>query len=213
MAVQKWTDIEMVKAVLRHDNAQLERCYLDCKRYFASHAGAVFVDDADVDDVFQDAMVHLWREIETRRIEVFEGRLCRWSEGRLVPMTSSLTTFLMAIAKRKHWELMRRQNRIQLMDTDRALEVIDRERYTEQPDEVSETELRERVVADAVLAMSDRCRQILTLFYYEHRSLDDILAMRPENTTKMGLKTSKYKCMQRLRDQVRARFQQLKLTP
>lgn len=207
--VQKWSDIEMVKAVLRHDNAWLERCYFDCKRYFSSHAGALFVDDANIDDVFQDAMIHLWREIETRRIEIFEGRLCRWADGRLVPMTSSLLTFLMAIAKRKHWELLRRQNRLQLMDSDRTLEALDRDRYSEQPDEFSETELRERVVADAVLAMSERCRQILTLFYYEHRTLDDILALRPENKTKMGLKTSKYKCMQRLREQVRSRFQQL----
>ena len=95
------------------------------------------------------------------------------------------------------------------MDNDRALETLDRERYAEQPDEVSENDLRERVVADAVLAMTERCRQILTLFYFEHRTLDDILALRPENTTKMGLKTSKYKCMQRLREQVRSRFQQL----
>jgi len=210
--MQKWTDIDMVNAVLRHDNTWLERAYHDCKRYFASHAAAVFVDDANIDDVFQEALVHLWREIETRRIEIFEGRICRWSDGRLVPMTSSLLTFLMAVAKRKHWEQVRRQNRLQLFDTDRALETLDRDRYVEQPDEVSENELRERVVADAVLAMTERCRQILTLFYYEHRSLDDILALRSENTTKMGLKTSKYKCMQKLREQVRARFQQLHIS-
>ena len=73
------------------------------------------------------------------------------------------------------------------------------------------SEERERVVADAVLAMSDRCRQILTLFYYEQRSLDEILEIRPENTSKVGLKTSKYKCMQRLREVVRNRFAQLHL--
>ena len=68
------------------------------------------------------------------------------------------------------------------------------------------------MVADAVLGMSDRCRQILTLFYYEQRSLDEILAIRPENTSKVGLKTSKYKCMQRLRDVVKQRFSRLHLS-
>ena len=76
---------------------------------------------------------------------------------------------------------------------------------------MEETELRERVVSDMVLQMSDRCRQILTMFYYEHRTLDDILALRPENQSKQGLKTSKYKCMQRLREQVRERFAKLKI--
>ena len=210
--MQTWTDIDMVNGILRHDEKLMERCYTDCRRYFNQHAAAIFVDDADAHDIFQDAMIHLWREIETRRIEVFEGRVCRWADGQLIPMRSSLMTFLMAVAKRKNWEHVRQQQRWQLTNNDRVLETLDNNRYDKQTDDVSETELRERVVTDAVLAMTERCRQILTLFYYEHRSLDEILALRPENNTKMGLKTSKYKCMQRLRERVHQRFQQLKIS-
>ena len=208
-----WTDQEMVAAVMRRDNIVLERIYHDCKAYFRHHAGAVFVTEANIDDIFQEALVHLWREIETRRIEFSEGRLCRWVEGQLQPMSSSLTTFLLAIAKRKHWELLRKQQHLLLTDNDLMLETLDSNRFAESDTEQTEREMRERVVTDVVLAMSDRCRQILTLFYYEHRSLDDILALRPENQTKQGLKTSKYKCMQRLRDQVRDQFRRLHIHP
>ena len=128
-------------------------------------------------------------------------------------MSSSLTTFLLAIAKRKHWELLRKQQHLLLTDNDLMLETLDSNRFAESDTEQTEREMRERVVTDVVLAMSDRCRQILTLFYYEHRSLDDILALRPENQTKQGLKTSKYKCMQRLRDQVRDQFRRLHIHP
>ena len=207
----KWTDRDMVVAVQRRDNAALERYYHDCKSYFQHHAAAVFVADANIDDIFQESLIHLWREIETHRIELFDNCICRWTEGRKVPMSSSLMTFLMAIAKRKHWELVRKQQRLYLADSDSTLEALDSDRFTETPDGISENEQRERVVADMVLQMTDRCREILTLFYYEHRSLDDILALRPENQSKQGLKTSKYKCMQRLRDQVRERLTKLHL--
>ena len=210
--MKKWTDEQMVAAVASHNEAMMERFYRDSKAYFRSHAGALFVADEQVDDLFQEAMVHLWREIETHRIEVRDGVLCRWSEGQAVPMTSSLFTFLLAIAKRKHWELLRKDSRLQLTDEANVLDVLDRSRYADDDEVTDETEAREHVVADAVLGMSDRCRQILTLFYYEQRSLDEILAIRPENTSKVGLKTSKYKCMQRLRDVVKQRFSRLHLS-
>ncbi|MBQ7495331.1 MAG: sigma-70 family RNA polymerase sigma factor [Bacteroidaceae bacterium] len=204
-----WTDIDMVMAVQRHDNVALERCYRDCKSYFTAHAGAFFVAEAHIDDIFQESMIHLWREIETHRIELQNGCLCRWKEGELQPLSCSLRTFLLAIAKRKHWEQLRKQSPEVLTD-DVAL--LEHERYGAQTHEDTDVqEMRERVVTDAVLAMSERCRQILTLFYYEHRSLDEILVLRPENTSKIGLKTSKYKCMQRLRETVKAQFSRLHL--
>ena len=208
----KWTDRDMVVAVQQHNNAALERYYHDCKSYFQHHAAAVFVGDTNVDDIFQESLIHLWREIETHRIELSENRVCRWIEGRLQPMTSSLLTFLLAIAKRKHWELVRKQQRLYFADSDSTLEALDSDRYTENYAELEESELRERVVSDMVLQMTDRCRQILTLFYYEHRTLDDIMAMRPENQSKQGLKTSKYKCLQRLRENVRERFARLHIS-
>ena len=210
--MRTWTDIDMVNAILRNDERLMERCYTDCRHYFMQHAGAIFVDEACAHDIFQDAIIHLWREIQTRRIEVFEGRVCRWADSQLIPMRSSIMTFLMAVAKRKNWEQVRQQQRWQLTDNDRVLETLDNHRYDAPQEDISETEMRERVVTDAVLAMTERCRQILTLFYYEHHSLDEILALRPENSTKMGLKTSKYKCMQRLRQRVHDRFKQLNIS-
>lgn len=201
----------MVNAIVQGNNRLMETIYNDCKRYFTAHAAAIFVPDVNANDLFQEALIHLWREIETHRIVVFEGRVCRWTDGQLLPLTSSLLTFIMAIAKRKNWEQVRRQQRWVLTDNDRVLESLDNMRFDAQPDDVDETALRESIIADAVLQMSERCRQILTLFYYEHRSLDEILHLRPENSTKMGLKTSKYKCMQTLRRGVRKQFERLNL--
>jgi DNA-directed RNA polymerase specialized sigma24 family protein len=207
--MSNWTDKELIEAVLRHDSRILERCYRDFKSYFTAHASAFFMSKALIDDIFQESIIHLWREIETRRIEIHEDDVCRWNNGQLRPMTSSLRTFLLAIAKRKHWEQLRIQAPLLQADVN---DVLAASRYADTPpQDSSDEEVKERVVADAVLAMSDRCRQILTLFYYEHKSLEDILAIRPENTSKIGLKTSKYKCMQRLRQTVKDQFVRLHL--
>lgn len=211
--MKKWTDTQMVEAVAHHDAAMMERFYSDCKAYFKAHAGVFFVSDDHTDDLFQEAMVHLWREIETRRIQVIDGVLCRWIQDEPRPMTSNLLTFLLAIAKRKHWELLRRESHLVLTDDTAVLDNLGSSRHADSEAEASEAEeVRAQIVTDAILAMSDRCRQILTLFYYEHRSLDEILALRPENTSKVGLKTSKYKCMQRLRERVRQNFTRLHLS-
>ncbi len=203
----------MVMAVQRHDNVALERCYRDCKSYFTSHAGALFVSDELLDDIFQESMIHLWREIETGRIRLADGLVARVNNGELQPMNCTLRTFLLSIAKRKHWEQLRKDSRLQLTDEPAVLDALDRSRMSDDDTEVKELqETREGIVADAVLGMSDRCRQILTLFYYEQRTLDQILALRSENTSKVGLKTSKYKCMQRLREQVKERFARLHLS-
>ena len=207
--MSNWTDKELIEAVTRHDSRTLERCYRDLKSYFSAHASTLFMSKALIDDIFQESIIHLWREIETRRIELNNDTVCRWNDGQLRPMTSSLRTFLLAIAKRKHWEQLRVQAPMLQTDVNDVLAVS---RYAETPpQDVNEEEVKERVVTDAVLAMSDRCRQILTLFYYEHKSLEDILALRSENTSKIGLKTSKYKCMQRLRQTVKDQFLRMHL--
>ena len=205
----------MISAVLGRDNSRLERIYLDCRSYFRQHAGALFVDNTDTDDIFHDALTHLWREIETSRIELRDGTICRWTDGEAKPMTCSLTTFLMSVAKRKHWELIRQREKTVSMDSladPTAFDSIASERYgSATPEEQDEQSARERIVSDCILAMSPRCREILTLFYYEQRTLDEILVQRAENTSKMGLKTSKYKCMQRLREQVCQLFKRYNL--
>lgn len=194
----KLTDAEVVVAVQQHNDAVIERFYHQCQNYFLAHARSMFIEESSLDDIFQDSMILLWREIETKRIVVSDATVCRYRDGHAEPMTSSLKTFLMAIAKRKNWELLRREHQHQSA----PIEAVDTARYADRPAEVSDAELAEQVVADTMQQLTDRCREILTMFYYEQRSLDDILSAREENTSKIGLKTSKYKCINRLRQLV-----------
>ena len=60
--------------------------------------------------------------------------------------------------------------------------------------------------------MPPRCLEILTLFYVKGKSLDEILEIRKDkNTSKVGLKSAKYKCMNALRERVTKMFDQLNI--
>jgi DNA-directed RNA polymerase specialized sigma subunit len=55
------------------------------------------------------------------------------------------------------------------------------------------------IIADCISRMSERCNQIISMFYYEEKNLDDILEALPSFKSKDALKTAKHKCMENLR--------------
>ena len=65
---------------------------------------------------------------------------------------------------------------------------------------------KDRIVSQCLLALPKSCLEILTLFYYERKSLEEILAARPENNTYNGLKTRKSKCISNLKKHITKSF-------
>ena len=59
------------------------------------------------------------------------------------------------------------------------------------------------IIADCLSHMPERCNQIITMFYYEEKGLDDIIKELQTFESKNALKTAKYKCMENLRKAVR----------
>ena len=73
------------------------------------------------------------------------------------------------------------------------------------PDEAPDV-TRARIVGQCVRTMPRRCVEILTMFYYERKTLDEILEARMQNSSYDGLKTSKYKCVKKLKTRIREAF-------
>ena len=63
----------------------------------------------------------------------------------------------------------------------------------------SDDETMLEIIADCISKMSKQCNQILTMFYYEEKTLDDIMTELSTFESKNALKTRKYKCMEELR--------------
>lgn len=197
-----YTDIEAVEALQRRDRRMEDWFYHTQKRYFDEKFNQVFFDKDRKQEIFQCAFLKLWTEIDNGRISVRDEKVCRQqNDGVYRPMICTLQTFLMAFAKNEYRELIRSNKEeyvAELFDDDGSAEVT----MTFDSAESIE-EQKNRIIDACIQQMSPSCVEILTLFYYEGKSLDEILNLRGDkNTSKNGLKSAKSKCMNLLRERV-----------
>ena len=122
------------------------------------------------------------------------------------PFTSSLTTYFMGIAKLKYKEWVRDHPIGPHIEPENGKKLgikSDEDLYRDILYDEGETAMLS-IIADCISRMSERCNQILTLFYYEEKSLDEILDIIPSYKSKNALKTEKNKCMNTLRESANA---------
>jgi len=201
------TDLEVIEG-LQHKNPVIEKTfYLSCQRYFKDRRAGVFDCKGgaqDDEDLFQDSFLILWKEIQARRIYIRDNYAWRTDRtGNNRKMSASLKTYLMAITKYKNYELLR-EKEIYGSETANAAVGIDEE---------ADENTSEWIVGQCVNDLPQRCKEILTLFYYEGKTLDEILEIRQENQSKDGLKTGKSKCMKTLKEKIIAKFKEYNLKP
>ena len=198
-------DWKIVEGFQRQDEEVQKYFYRCCLAYFESKAVALFdfhEKASTREDLFQEAFLRLWEELEcgiirTRNQKVY--RLDRYGVER--EMTASLLTFFISIAKNKNLEMIREEEWCEPLSED--VEEI----MTDEDGRL----MLERMMSECVLALPQRCRDILTKFYYQNMSLDEILASRGENMSKDGLKTGKSKCMNLLKKHLLAELKKYKL--
>ena len=192
-----YSDAAYVDGVYRRDSAMECALYNHCKRYFdENYRGVFFVEDNHKMEIFQEAFITLWEKIEKRKIYVEEGVL-KGKDG--LPLSGKLTTYFMSIAKFKYMEWVRDHHIGQDVEAiEKKQRAKDAEIYKEMLYDEGENEIIE-IIADCISQMSERCNQILTMFYYEQKTLDDIMIELPSFESKNALKTAKYKCMENLR--------------
>ncbi len=196
-----YSDTEVVNGLQKRDSIIEEWFYNAAKRYFGNCFNEVFFNRDCKDEIFQNAFIRLWTEIENGRIKTIGNGICRQQRtGEYVPMTCSLTTFLMAFAKTEYRELVR-GNREESFE-----EFYDSAQHESafafDADENAE-EMKSRIVDECILQLPPACIEIITLYYFQGKSLDEIMEMRNEkNSSKNGLKTAKNKCMNTLRERV-----------
>ena len=203
-------DATYVEGLQQQKAALEEQFYNVCHQYFMGMYNSLFTVRRMRDDIFQESFITLWMEITSHTISVVDGRVCRRGTDNLLhEMTCSLTTFLISIARHKYGEWMRGDN-LTLTD-DMEGETIAAVQIGNGITQEEET--KQRIVESCVMNLPQRCKEILTLFYYEQLSLDEILERRQENVSKDGLKTGKHKCMTQLKNAARTEFDRYHIKP
>lgn len=208
--VRSYSDVEVIAGLGRRNPQMEEWFYRTAKRYFDNHFNEVFFDKDRKQEIFQSAFLKLWMEVDNRRIRIVDGQVCRQqTDGNLRAMTCSLTTFLMAFARTEYRELVRS------LKEDPYGELFEDNSHAATMVTVfdeDENEIKNRIVDECIQEMSPTCLEILTLFYYQGKSLDQIMEIRKEHSSsKNGLKTAKNKCMNTLRERATERLRKLNI--
>lgn len=192
-----YSDAAYVEGVFKCDPIMERALHYHCKRYFdENYKGVFFVGNEYKDEIFQEAFIKLWENIANKKIYAEDGVL-KGKGGEA--FSGKLTTYFMSIARFKYleWERNRRKTLIH-SDDDKAWKKLDKDSYKEYLyGEDDESFIN--IIADCISHMSERCNQILTMFYYEEKTLDEIMIELPTFASKNALKTAKYKCMENLR--------------
>lgn len=191
---KKCSDAYYVEGMYHNNPLVSQKLYRLCRKYFDdNYRGVFFVTDEYKMEIFQNAFIKLWENIEHQRIYVEDGVL-KGKNG--LPFTSSLTTYFMGIAKNMQLEWAREHpiNKEVEEENERAIRKGGYALY-----ESNGKDVQLEIIADVIAHMPIRCNEILTKFYYEEKSLDAILLEIPSIGTKDALKTRKYKCMEELR--------------
>lgn len=200
---KKYSDTEYIIEIANRNARITEIFYNDCKKYFNSTYTSLFSRNDIKEDIFQQSFVKLWTEIETGKIFLDNEDIFRYDKyGNLRCLRCSLKTFLLNIAKNDYHDWLRHENYELENDFDSFAYMME-VRSAVRPDESSES-LQEQIIANCVFELPPRCKDILTMFYYDGKSLDEIMLARGEkNLSKNGLKTGKYKCMEMLKSRVK----------
>lgn len=174
-------DAAVARGVLTGDPGALDYLYARVYPMVVAVVTRAGGQPADAEDLFQEGLVALWRNLEAGTYEVRPG--------------TRLSSYLVGLC-RNRW--IDRTRRASFRRERHAEELPDRpDDFEEVAEEEREARAREALAAAALEQLGERCRELLTAFYFERRPLAAIAAERGIGAA--TAKNEKYRCMQRLR--------------
>lgn len=196
---RKHTDAQIVEAFATADHLLMHQYYEACRstvrRATSRYQG---ITDYERDELFQDSFIVLWEKIETRAIFTDRGHVFVRTRAGIAPLPD-LTAYFIRIVRNKYLELMRRSSRTAAL-SDTLIADIEAHNLNEPLWWDSDPDvMKERLMSEALRSLPRGCIDLLTKFYYDRMTLDQILAERPDGSSYDGLKTRKSKCLASLR--------------
>lgn len=197
---QQEREARLVAGMYEKDERMQAELYAYCSQYFkANYRGVFFADEEMATEIFQNAFITLWENIERRKIYAGDGMVMGKNDE---PLDGSVLTYFMGIARIKYLEWTREHPFYADAGTEMGRNVgdekFDAQQYINMLYDSEDNKMIE-IISDVVSRMSRRCYEILSKFYYEEKNLDTILLEIPSIESKNALKTKKYKCLETLR--------------
>ena len=168
-----------IEKIRSGDLTELDKVYIEIKPQFLGYAQRQFphIDSEDLEDIYQDTIIVFYNNIK---------------RGLLIEITSSLSAYIIQIGKIKLIQFVEKQQRTRELKSNFADNFITSEEYDARIDQA---------VKFIFSKMSDACKQILNLFYYEKKSMEEI-ALILEYKNADTVKSKKSRCISQFNSNV-----------
>ena len=183
------TDSQLLIGIIENDERAWRYIYHNMRIGFASILVQEFTDSKlrkeDIEDIFQESLVVLMQKVKR--------------DGLMIPREGAIFSYLVEIGKRTACNFLRKQSHISSAD---VVTILAKQHYNSEDNDMAaeEKQQMQNDFLDRVFdSMPEECKQLLKLFYWERKPMDDIasiLGMRNADSAK----TKKSKCMNKFKD-------------
>ncbi len=170
------TDKAILQRIMNNDRAVLGEIFVKYERMVESFIGRQGGRHEDAQDALQEAIIILWQNVCSGRFE----------------LKSKLGTYLLGIVKNKWRSEMRKKKRI-----DEEADYGDMESDESGPLDSFLEEESKQLISSSLMQLSQQCRELLTMFYFEERSMADIAGILNLSNPAVA-KARKYQCKKEL---------------
>ncbi|MFK8060371.1 MAG: RNA polymerase sigma factor [Polaribacter sp.] len=164
------------------DKKTLKKIYVDNRDAFINFARKFHLSNADILDVYQDAIITLQEKA---------------IKGDIMNLTCSIRTYLFGIGKYMLYEKARKNSKT---NSDFPLE-SEAYNYKEIADDFFDEEPNkfQLLLQKGFAELGKKCKEVLTLFYYRGFTIDEI-AEKLNYNNKNVVKSQKSRCIKQLKD-------------
>lgn len=173
----------LLEALKNGSDKAFKEVYQENRNKFLSFARKYGLSEQDLLDVYQDAYITLYENI---------------AAGKLVKLSSSLSTYLISIGKYKILERLRKNKYDVKNETLLDLTGQTDEYLTSFNLEIEELTPDEELLAQYFNQLGDKCKAILIMFYYKKYSIREIMKAGNYNTENV-VKSQKSRCLKTLK--------------
>ncbi len=178
---KRLNDKQLVDAIRQGDKDALVQLYKDnyisVRNYVLKNNG----NSDDAEDILQDASIAVWEKIRNDSLE----------------LKARLSTIVFAIAKNQWLKRLGKLGRQVNMDG------INTEKMTEQAEEFPAHD--RKLVVEMMNLLGDKCRELLTLFYFDGLDMSSIAEKMNYNNADT-VKAKKHQCFKHLQEQFLNRY-------
>ena len=174
-------DLELI---IKSDAKTISRIYKENRQIFLNFAKKYDLSEDDAKDVYQDTIIAFHDNIVS---------------GKLTQLSSSISTYLIAIGKYKIFEKMRANNK--LINDEYILEKnIEIDTTIEELNLAQESlNEKQKLLKNEFKNLGKKCQELLTLFYYKSLSIKEIKEVGGYNSENV-VKSAKSRCLKQLKE-------------